>query len=622
MDNASLLTPGQPDLIPTINQHLVSGITFLNEFRDFCKERANIERDYAHRIEVLVRKYHKRDKKSGLNPSGVPMSPIEADSDSSFGDGTTTSRAWTAILNDTEALAKDRQVFSELLISKVYDPLKTLASKKDEARKKKLLTERDKSVQERDKAKAKYDASCEEVETSKQKQERAFDEKNQEKLKKSYFQDILDMNNNKNSYVLALQVANTHRRKYYEQDLPELSNNMQALDESRIDGLKEIWTGYIGLESKLTTDAQTHLDAMLSAVYSIDASEEIVIDDNARVFLSNKLIKLRRKHAQTIVDISSRQKDIEGLQNLKEASTGNNTLGDPDEVRENILLNERDITLMQTTSALLEAEIDAIVQAIGDTGTQNQPHDFKAASFTIPTSCDYCQSTIWGIAKQGFTCRDCGYNCHSKCEMKVPPNCSNVKGGAKAHRNSTIAPSSTFNTISSLPPELTPAAVPISELSRRATTSTRTTTSVRESASTPVRESASNSSVNQVQAHIIYDYKATNPGELSVKAGDVVTVVEGDDGSGWVTCKLKGSAPGLVPASYMEIEQFSEASSEAAPVQKVRVLYDYDGQSDLELTIREDEIIVLTSTDCSEGWWEGTLRGKTAQFPANYVELI
>jgi hypothetical protein len=74
---------------------------------------------------------------------------------------------------------------------------------------------------------------------------------------------------------------------------------------------------------------------------------------------------LRRKHAQTIVDITSRQKDIEGLQNLKEASTGNNTLGDPDEVRENILLNERDITLMQTTSALLEAEIDAIVQAIG-----------------------------------------------------------------------------------------------------------------------------------------------------------------------------------------------------------------------------------------------------------------
>jgi len=61
----------------------------------------------------------------------------------------------------------------------------------------KLLAERDRSAQERDKAKTHYDASCDEVESSKQKQERAYDEKNQEKLRKTYYQDILDMNNNK-----------------------------------------------------------------------------------------------------------------------------------------------------------------------------------------------------------------------------------------------------------------------------------------------------------------------------------------------------------------------------------------------------------------------------------------
>lgn len=149
-----------------------------------------------------------------------------------------------------------------------------------------------------------------------------------------------------------------------------------------------------------------------------------------------------------------------------------------------------------------------------ETGVQNQPHDFKAASFTIPTSCDYCQSTIWGIAKQGFTCRDCGYNCHSKCEMKVPPNCSNVKGGAKAQRNSMIQPSSTFNTMSSLPPELAPVATPISELSSRP--------------STEVRDSGSSASLNLLQAHVIYDYDASGPAELTVRAGDVVVVVEPD----------------------------------------------------------------------------------------------
>lgn len=48
----------------------------------------------------------------------------------------TTLRAWTSILNDTEALSRDRQLYSEALITRVYDPLKGLATKKDDARKK------------------------------------------------------------------------------------------------------------------------------------------------------------------------------------------------------------------------------------------------------------------------------------------------------------------------------------------------------------------------------------------------------------------------------------------------------------------------------------------------------
>ncbi|KAF9919099.1 hypothetical protein BX616_001834 [Lobosporangium transversale] len=326
-------------------------------------------------------------------------------------------------------------------------------------------------------------------------------------------------------------------------------------------------------------------------------------------------MKLRRKQAQATVDITTRIKDLEGLYNLKEAYTNNKDLGNPDDVNENILESSRSVMLLQTQNALYEAEINTIIQAIGETDVQNQPHDFKAASFTIPTSCDYCQSTIWGIAKQGFTCRDCGYNCHSKCEMKVPPNCSNVKGGAKAQRTSIIIPSSStvsnHSPMSSLPPEYAPSATPISELSRHTSMSAK-----------PIKEAQSTSSIDQLQAHVIYDYEATNPGELTIKAGDVLTVVEGDDGSGWVTCSLRGSPPGLVPASYIELEQFYEASSEEAPEQKVRALYDYDAQSDLELTIRTGDIIVLTSTECSEGWWEGTLRGITAQFPASYVEPI
>lgn len=47
---------------------------------------------------------------------------------------------------------------------------------------------------------------------------------------------------------------------------------MQALDESRIEGLKEIWDGYITLETKLTAEARAHLDSMLNGVRAVDAS--------------------------------------------------------------------------------------------------------------------------------------------------------------------------------------------------------------------------------------------------------------------------------------------------------------------------------------------------------------
>lgn len=52
---------------------------------------------------------------------------------------------------------------------------------------------------------------------------------------------------------------------------------MQALDESRIEGLKEVWEGYIRLESKLNTDAQTHLDSMMQAVQAVDTSVDSAI---------------------------------------------------------------------------------------------------------------------------------------------------------------------------------------------------------------------------------------------------------------------------------------------------------------------------------------------------------
>lgn len=138
----------------------------------------------------------------------------------------------------------------------------------------------------------------------------------------------------------------------------------------------------------------------------------------------------------------------------------------------------------------------------------------------------------------------------------MPPNCSNVKGGAKAQRNSILgggppsasSPTSTFSTLSSLPPELAPTGTPISELKHRASlresssssgalagagAGAATSAAAARSPQTNKRgapQAGSHGSLNQLQAHVIYDYDASSPGELTVRVGDVVTILEGDDG--------------------------------------------------------------------------------------------
>jgi hypothetical protein len=54
---------------------------------------------------------------------------------------------------------------------------------------------------------------------------------------------------------------------------------------------------------------------------------------------------------------------------------------------------------------------------------------------------------------------------------------------------------------------------------------------------------------------------------------------------------------------------------------KCKVLYDYEAQDTIELTIKETDLIVIVKQDPS-GWWKGELNGKVGLFPSNFVEEI
>ncbi|CAG8725377.1 5701_t:CDS:2, partial [Ambispora leptoticha] len=214
------------DQVVAVNQFVQGGIQFINDIRDFIKERAQIEKDYAHKLETLAKKYASRkDKKSiALSVGENALSSNQTETGASF-ETSTIIKAWGCLLEEIENIAKDRSSFAELLSTTVIEKIKGVISKKEESRKKhmifaqKLISDRDKIYAEKQKAKTRYDESCIEAQNSLQKQERALDEKTLEKLKKQSLQDEVDMRNNKASFA-----TNEHKKKYYNIDVPALND--------------------------------------------------------------------------------------------------------------------------------------------------------------------------------------------------------------------------------------------------------------------------------------------------------------------------------------------------------------------------------------------------------------
>ncbi|KAI7789655.1 putative protein kinase C theta type, partial [Triplophysa rosa] len=53
----------------------------------------------------------------------------------------------------------------------------------------------------------------------------------------------------------------------------------------------------------------------------------------------------------------------------------------------------------------------------------DMPHRFKVYNYKSPTFCEHCGTLLWGIARQGLKCEECGMNVHHKCQRKVANLC-------------------------------------------------------------------------------------------------------------------------------------------------------------------------------------------------------
>ncbi|KAL9108522.1 MAG: hypothetical protein Q9227_006737 [Pyrenula ochraceoflavens] len=612
-----------------VDNWVSNGIQWLDEIQQFYRERAAIEKEYSAKLIGLARKYHdkKAKKSSNLSVGDTPaLTPGSLESAS-----VTT---WTTQLSTLEMRAADHDKLAQDLTNQVAAPLGYVAGKYEEIRKShaeyagKLQKERDSSYGDLKKAKSRYDGVCQEVENRRKKTETSFDSSKQ-KAQGAYQQQLGDMRIVKNQYLISINTTNKMKERYYHEYVPELLDSLQDLSETRVARLNSLWILAAQLENGMLAKGVQQMQHLSNEIPrnepSLDSnmfirhnvtqwqepfdmvfepspvwldSDEMATDPNSKTFLRNLLVKSKQDARSLKGEVDSKRREIEGLKRMRRNIRDGKEKRDEAELVRGTFALQEEMHALERRRLAAEVESSTITSAVGDLSLGAKNHNFKSETYKVPTNCDLCGERIWGLNAKGFNCRDCGYTCHTKCELKVPAECpgelskeekKKVKTERQAaanvtpvYENPTVNGSSdrtslsrqdTMNSLSS--GYAASAHRSVSGLSRPAEESipesnspstpapAPKSTTIRKnrivapppaayvSSSGPTSDAGSKSS--EPRGKMLYPYQENGEGEVSVDEGRDIIIVEPDDGSGWMKVRTTAGAEGLVPASYVEV---------------------------------------------------------------------
>lgn len=149
----------------------------------------------------------------------------------------------------------------------------------------------------------------------------------------------------------------------------------------------------------------------------------IAVDESATTFLRNVLTKTKGSLSEHRRELDKKRKEVEGAKKVRHNIREGKDKRDEVDIVRAIFAIQESMHEIEKQKVSAEVEVSTITSVVGDLSIGARNHNFKSQTFKIPTNCDLCGDRIWGLSAKGFDCRDCGYTCHSKCEMKVPADC-------------------------------------------------------------------------------------------------------------------------------------------------------------------------------------------------------
>ncbi|XP_066555146.1 SH3 domain-containing kinase-binding protein 1 isoform X3 [Amia ocellicauda] len=151
-----------------------------------------------------------------------------------------------------------------------------------------------------------------------------------------------------------------------------------------------------------------------------------------------------------------------------------------------------------------------------------------------------------------------------------------------------------------------------------------------------------------VEAIVEFDYRAQHDDELTITVGSVITNIRKDDG-GWWEGEVNGRR-GFFPDNFVreikkDVKKEPQAQKQKAELsngspspaaepslrppkkgegirkRRCKAAFSYMPQNEDELELKIGDIIEVLG-EVEEGWWEGTLNGKTGMFPSNFIKEL
>ncbi|XP_004279810.1 F-BAR and double SH3 domains protein 2 isoform X4 [Orcinus orca] len=616
----------------------------LEDMRTFSQKKAAIEREYAQGIQKLASQYLKRD-----------WPGIKADDRNDY---RSMYPVWKSFLEGTMQVAQSRINICENYKNFISEPARTVKSLKEQQLKRcvdqltKIQTELQETVKDLAKGKKKYFETEQMAHAVREKadieaksklslfQSRISLQKASVKLKARRSECNSKATHARNDYLLTLAAANAHQDRYYQTDLV---NIMKALDGNVYDHLKDYLIAFSRTELETCQAVQNTFQFLL------ETSSKVVRDYNLQLFLQENAVFHKPQPFQF--------QPCDSDTSLKAAQLVDIELSPVSALRMTI-----------AESRQLESE----------TGTTEE-HSLNKEARKWATrvarehkNIVHQQRVLDDLECHGVAVSEQG---RTELEQKIDEARENIrkaeiiklKAEARLDLLKQIGVSvdtwlkSAMNQVMEELENERWARLPA--VTNNGTLHSLNADTEREEGeefedNMDVFDDSSSSPSGTLRNYpltckVVYSYKASQPDELTIEEHEVLEVIEDGDMEDWVKARNKVGQVGYVPEKYLQFptsnsllsmlqslaaldsrSHTSSNSTEAelvsgslngdASVCFVKALYDYEGQTDDELSFPEGAIIRILNKENQDddGFWEGEFNGRIGVFPSVLVEEL